>query len=91
MPIFSNPLKAGKIQNLIINSNQHKQSETNGCGRNFGIILSIFLQILSVKEKKIDTNFIFVSFTKNRCRKNLNINVQNNIPKIKSKKIIYTG
>ena len=48
----------------------------------------MLLQILSVEEKKTDTNFIFVSFVKNKCKKNFNINAQNNTPKIRSKIII---
>ena len=47
--------------------------------------------MLSVVEKKLDKSLILVSLEKNRCRKNLNINVQNNIPKIKSKIIINSG
>ena len=47
--------------------------------------------MLSVTEKKLEISFIFVSFEKNKCRKNLNINVQNNIPKIKSKIIMNSG
>tara|TARA_B100000963_G_C22338540_1_gene541889 strand:- start:179 stop:322 length:144 start_codon:yes stop_codon:yes gene_type:complete len=47
--------------------------------------------MLSVKEKKLDTNLIFVWFVKNKCKKNLNIKAQNKIPKIKSKMMIYSG
>ena len=47
--------------------------------------------MLSVKEKKLDTIFISVSFEKNKCKKNLNINIQNNIPKIKSNIIMNSG
>ena len=47
--------------------------------------------MLSVTEKKLETSFILVSFEKNKCRKNLNKNVQNKIPKIKSKIIMNDG
>ena len=47
--------------------------------------------MLFVIEKKLDTNFTFVSFEKNKCKKNLNINIQNNIPKIKSNIIMNSG
>ena len=47
--------------------------------------------MLSVVEKKLDTNFIFVSFEKNKCKKNLIMKVQNKRPNNISKKIINNG
>ena len=40
---------------------------------------------------KLDTNFIFVSFAKKRCKKNFNIKLQSKIPKIISKIIMNRG
>ena len=47
--------------------------------------------MLSVTEKKLDINFTFVSFEKNKCKKNLIIKHQNKRPKIISKTIINSG
>ena len=47
--------------------------------------------MLFVTEKKLDTNFTFVSFEKNKCKKNLIMKVQNRIPKIISNTIINDG
>ena len=47
--------------------------------------------MLFVIEKKIDGNFTFVSFEKNKCKKNLIMKVQNKRPKNISKIIINNG
>ena len=47
--------------------------------------------MLFVREKKLDTNLTFVSFEKNKCKKNLIMKVQNNRPKKISKIIINNG
>ena len=47
--------------------------------------------MLFVIEKKLDTNFKFVSFEKNKCKKNLITKVQNKRPKNISKIIINNG
>ena len=47
--------------------------------------------MLFVIEKKLDTNFKFVSFEKNKCKKNLITKVQNKRPKNISKIMINNG
>ncbi len=47
--------------------------------------------MLSVTEKKLETCFIFVSFEKNKCKKNLIMKIQNKRPKKISKIIINNG
>jgi len=47
--------------------------------------------MLFVIEKNLDTNFTFVSFEKNKCKKNLIMKVQNKRPKNISKIIINNG